>query len=109
MQNEDRNHIITKLKNIQAQQTALQQEQNELIEQLRDLSIQTNNTQVNEEDDDDNTFHLGDKVVILNPGRFQEKKGTICNLGNSRVTIQTKRGKKIIRAPFNVRKDRQQS
>ena len=109
MSNDQKNDIIQRLKTLQDEQTRLQREQDQLIDQLRNLHITTEeHTQTqNEEEEDPNVFKLGEKVHILNPGRFQERRGTICNLGDQRVTILTKRGKKIVRAPFNVQKDRQ--
>ena len=112
MQNEDKDNIIDRLQELQRQQTHIQQEQNRLIQQLKNLNIQENKESKTEknneqnEDHDADEFHLGEYVKILNPGAFQEKFGTICNLGNARVTVLTKIGRKIVRAPFNLRKEK---
>ena len=109
MLNNDKNSIINRLKELQTQQTTIQNEQNELIQQLKNLTLDhttletTNNN--TEEYQDPDEFQIGETVRILNPGRFQEKSGTICNLGTTRVTVLTKKGRKIIRAPFNLRKE----
>ena len=100
MSNNHKNTIIQRLK-------ILQKEQDELIEQLNNLSINTTQEQTQNEQEDPDILNIGDKVYIKNPGRFQERRGTICNIGNQRVTILTKRGKKIIQAPFNVQKEKQ--
>jgi transcription antitermination factor NusG len=50
-------------------------------------------------------FRIGDKVRILNPGRFQANKGEITKIGESRVTIKTWSGSKLQRAPKNITLD----
>ena len=47
-------------------------------------------------------FVVGDRVRIKNPGRFQANNGTITKIGASRITVQTKSGAKISRAPKNL-------
>ena len=47
-------------------------------------------------------FNLGDKVRIRNPNPFQADRGVITKIGNSRITIQTKSGSKLQRAPKNL-------
>jgi transcription antitermination factor NusG len=50
-------------------------------------------------------FRLGDRVRIINPGPFQERRGTIVNIGQVRNTVLTDSGKKITREPKNLRLD----
>jgi hypothetical protein len=45
---------------------------------------------------------IGDRVRIKNPNRFQVDKGTITRIGANQMTIQTRSGTKILRAPKNL-------
>jgi hypothetical protein len=47
-------------------------------------------------------FVIGDKVRIKNPTRFQANRGVMTKIGSSRITVQTKSGNKILRAPKNL-------
>jgi len=47
-------------------------------------------------------FAIGDQVRVRNPNLFQTDKGKIVKIGKTRITIQTKSGTKIQRAPKNL-------
>jgi hypothetical protein len=93
MSEEKKKQIINKIK-------ALQVEQDDLIKQLEQLDI-TDNEQTNQTNNDEP--QLGDEVLILNPGRFQERSGKVCKIGKH-ITVETKKGRKIVRAKKNIRK-----
>jgi hypothetical protein len=94
MSEEKKKEIIKKLQ-------LLQNEQDELLLQLENLNL--NDKESTTSETTSNELKIGDKVVILNPGRFQERSGYICKIGKQ-VTIQTKKGRKIVRAKKNVQK-----
>jgi transcription antitermination factor NusG len=102
MSKNEKDHLIQRIKEIQEEQTNLHREQQDLIAQLEQLSLE--NDQNTEESDNENEIQLGDKVRILTPGKFKETEGTICKIGPSRVTILTKKKNKIVRKPSNVKK-----
>ena len=56
----------------------------------------------------DDTIRIGDKVQIINDYRYNEKgaigKVTFINAPKDRVTFFDSKGKKYIRAPWNLRK-----
>jgi hypothetical protein len=55
--------------------------------------------------DNDETTHgfaLGDRVRITNPSRFQSNRGTVVKIGPKRITVETRSGSKILRAPKNL-------
>lgn len=101
MSDNRKERLIQRIKRIQEQQNKLQREQENLITQLEQLSIQ--DTQESEHNNN-NELSLGDKVRIINPGRYREREGTICNIGKSRITVLTKKGNKIVRIPSNLKK-----
>jgi hypothetical protein len=47
-------------------------------------------------------FAIGDKVLIRNPKRSQETRGTVTKIGHTRVTITTESGNKLQREPKNL-------
>ena len=47
-------------------------------------------------------FAIGDQVKVRNPNPFQSDKGRIVRIGKTRITVQTKSGSKIQRAPKNL-------
>lgn len=54
-------------------------------------------------DRQENRIELGDRVKILTAGKFKATTGTICNISSKGyVTIQPKRGAKIVRRSHNV-------
>jgi hypothetical protein len=91
--------IVAKLQQIQIQET-------ELLQRLERLSITdsltsgspTTRTQTSRE------FRIGDLVQVKNPKPFQIKKGHIIKIGagTNRITVQSKNGSKIVRAPSNL-------
>jgi hypothetical protein len=96
MSEKQKKDIIEKIK-------SLQNEQDELISQLEKLEIGNNNTNDETNDTNRDELRVGDSVIILNPGRFTERTGVICQIGK-RVTVETKKGRKVVRAKKNVRK-----
>jgi hypothetical protein len=56
-------------------------------------------------------FFLGDKVIIINPGRNQENKGKVVKISDSisvtniRIIVETPSKQRIQRAPKNLRHD----
>ena len=50
----------------------------------------------------DFVFAIDNQVIIRNPGHFQTDRGTIVKIGKNRITVQTKLGTKIQRAPNNL-------
>ena len=95
----DKDEIIE----IVAQLQRLQIQESELLLRLERLSVtesQADNpptsTQISRE------FRIGDLVHIKNPKPFQIKKGNIIKIGANRVTVQSKTGSKIVRAPINI-------
>jgi hypothetical protein len=55
-----------------------------------------------EEESGNRKFAIGDKVRTKNPTRFQADQGVITKIGPNRVTVHTKVGSKILRAPKNL-------
>jgi hypothetical protein len=93
----DKDEIIE----IVAQLQRLQIQESELLVRLERLSVtesQADNppTQISRE------FRIGDLVHIKNPKPFQIKKGNIIKIGANRITVQSKNGSKIVRAPSNL-------
>ncbi len=91
MSEKKKQNIIDRLKQIQIEQT-------ELIKQLENLNI---NEDTNKQKTTTKELKIGDRVIILNPGRFQERSGTVCKIGKL-ITIESKRGRKIVRARKNI-------
>jgi hypothetical protein len=94
MTEERKKEIIRKIQ-------TLQNEQDELLLQLERLNINSDEKSTTSNNKED--FKIGDNVIILNPGRFQERSGSICKIGKQ-ITILTKKGRKIVRAKKNVQK-----
>jgi dsDNA-specific endonuclease/ATPase MutS2 len=95
----------------------LQLRQSEILVRLERASRNERNTGQNEganeyarrpEDkrttrtDESREFVIGDKVRVINPGRFQTNRGVIVKIGASRITLRTKSGGNIQRAPKNL-------
>ena len=100
-----------------------EQEIAEIVIQLQRLQLQQSEllhrlTQVDEENNDNaakqaspprasrsanapREFAIGDKVRIVNPNRFQPKKGTIIKIGD-RITVLAKNGTKVYRVTKNL-------
>jgi NCAIR mutase (PurE)-related protein len=95
MSEDRKREIIRKIKSLQI-------EQDELITQLENLNINSNNEQ-HQNTNNSNELQIGDPVIILNPGRFQERSGKIHKIGKQ-ITIITKKGRKIVRAKKNIQK-----
>jgi hypothetical protein len=91
MSEEKKQNIINKIKQLQIKQ-------DELIKQLESLEINDTTTKSK---NTNREIEIGDKVNILNPGRFQERSGEVCKIGKL-ITVQTKRGRKIVRVRKNL-------
>jgi hypothetical protein len=48
------------------------------------------------------TFAIGDRVRIRNPNRLQADRGVVINITANCITVQSRRGSKIVRAPHNI-------
>jgi hypothetical protein len=56
----------------------------------------------NKKEDATQKFAIGERIRIINPGLSQATTGTIAKIGTSRITVQTRKGDKIIRAAKNL-------
>ena len=90
------------IKDIVAQIERLQIRQTALVQRLARLTAIGNNNTNTERPNTIQEFRVGDQVRIINPGLRQANRGTISNIGNSRITVQARDGTKIIRAPKNL-------
>ena len=110
--NDDIVDIIAQLQHLQLQQA-------DLLTQLRranQQNVERNHVQqagigernanqdnvASEVSDTQQDLQVGDRVRILNPGRFQANRGTIIKIGANRVTVQASNGTKIQRAHHNI-------
>jgi hypothetical protein len=96
MSNDEVQDLIRQLKNLQLQQTEL------LVRLERARGDEARAGIYDEEESGTRKFTIGDKVRIKNPTRFQAEQGVITKIGPNRVTIHTKTGSKILRAPKNL-------
>ena len=102
--------LIKQLKDLQLQQT-------DILARLERARAQETDTRVGVDEgtngpvdhhvtqipiDEERDFVIGDRVRIVNPNRFQTDKGIITKIGHSRITVQTRSGGKIQRAPKNL-------
>jgi hypothetical protein len=63
-------------------------------------------TKKTKEVNENRPLEIGDSVILLTPGRFRVKKGTVCivvKIG-ARVTVETPSGTKIVRAAHNLQR-----
>ena len=90
--------------NIIGQLQRLQIQQSELLVELARLNERNNETETTaaEVSDTPRDFIEGDRVRILNPKRYQARRGIITKIGDSRITVQAADGTKIQRAPHNI-------
>ena len=94
MNNEqDIQEIARQLKHLHLQQSELIQRLGQLVENSNNPPTPNNTPR---------EFAIGDRVRILNPGRFQTSMGIITKISPRRITIQSLNGKDIIRAPKNI-------
>jgi hypothetical protein len=96
MSNDEVQDLIKQLKNLQLQQTEL------LVRLERARGDEVRAGVYDEEESGTRKFAIGDKVRIKNPTRFQADQGVITKIGPNRVTVHTKTGSKILRAPKNL-------
>ena len=109
MSNEDEIRDITeKLQSLQIEQTALiarlAREQATLIDRLARVTEDSRNRQATQATTTrlSRTLQIGDRVRIRNPGPFQATTGKIEKISDSRVTVRTETGSKILRAHKNI-------
>jgi hypothetical protein len=91
------NNGLEEVKEIVAQLQQLQIRESELLQRLERISeVETPTVP--------RVFAIGDLVMIKNPRPFQSNQGKIIKIGigTNRITVQTKNGSKIVRAPFNL-------
>jgi hypothetical protein len=48
------------------------------------------------------TFTIGDRVRIGNPNRLQTDRGVVVNITANCITVQARRGSKLVHAPHNI-------
>jgi hypothetical protein len=96
MSNDEVQDLIRQLKNLQLQQTEL------LVRLERARGDEARAGVYDEEESGTRKFAIGDKVRIKNPTRFQADQGVITKIGPNRVSVHTKTGSKILRAPKNL-------
>jgi hypothetical protein len=91
------NNGLDEVKDIVAQLQQLQIRESELLQRLERLSEAETPTVPR-------VFAIGDLVIIKNPRPLQSNQGKIIKIGagTNRITVQTKNGSKIVRAPFNL-------
>ena len=95
--------IVVRLQQLQIQQSILLDQLSRINE--GNTEAENNNTAPDSNHaapDTPRDFQIGDRVRILNPGRFQARRGVITNIGESRVTVKAPNGTKIQRAPNNL-------
>jgi hypothetical protein len=92
--------IVEQLQHLQIQETKLLRR----LERLNETDRQAVEVDVVDTPEISREFRIGDLVQILNPKPFQIKKGTIIRIGagTNRITVQSKNGIKIVRAPSNL-------
>jgi hypothetical protein len=96
MSNDEVQDLIRQLKNLQLQQTEL------LVRLERARGDEARAGVYGEEESGTRKFAIGNKVRIKNPTPFQADQGVITMIGPNRVTVHTKTGSKILRAPKNL-------
>jgi transcription antitermination factor NusG len=100
--NDEIENLIRQLQELQLQQT-------ELLARLERASHNQARANRNEtrsaRADEVQAFTIGDTVRIKNPSRFQSNAGSITKIGTNRITVRTKSGKLILRAPKNLIKE----
>jgi transcription antitermination factor NusG len=92
------------IKDIVAQLQRLQIQETELLQRLERLNEIDSHTSELPASQTIREFKVGDLVQITNPKPFQIKKGTIIKIGagTNRITVQSRNGTKIVRAPSNL-------
>jgi transcription antitermination factor NusG len=98
--NDEIQDLITQLNRIQLQQTALLARLETAVE-----NEATQNREISREVRPTGAFALGDRVRIRNPNPFQATRGTITKIGDQRITVTSRSGSKILRAPKNLELD----
>jgi hypothetical protein len=93
--------LIEELAKLQITQTAI-------LTRLRALESNANTSgdAAGGANDPDRPLEIGDKVTVLNSGRFRVQRDTVCTVIRigERITVQTPSGTKIVRAAHNLRR-----
>jgi transcription antitermination factor NusG len=90
-ENDEIQDLITQLKQLQLQQTAL-------LARLDEARCRETGADVKET----RGLVIGDKVRIKNPRPFQADRGTVIKIRPNRTTVRTRSGNKILRASKNL-------
>jgi hypothetical protein len=97
--------LIEELTKLQIAQTAVL---TRLVQSLESLepNANTTGTTAGEVNDPDRPLEIGNKVTVLNTGRFRLRRDTVCTVIRigERVTVQMPAGTKIVRAAHNLRR-----
>ena len=93
---QDISNIVAQLQQLQLQQSVL------LTRLSRIHERSTERDYYDAAADTPRDLRIGDRVRILNPKRFQAKKGVVTNIGEGRVTVKAPNGTKIQRSPENL-------
>jgi hypothetical protein len=98
--------IITQLQNLQIQQAVLLTRLARISDNGRTSTNNNNDNAAGTDpptpNNEDRELAIGDRVRIRNPGVFQQNRGTIIKIGTSRITVLTRNGTKVVRAPKNL-------
>ena len=90
------------IQDIVAQLERLNLQQAELVQRLSSLNQSEEDNYTVQSAVAERIFAIGDRVRINNPNRLQAREGTIVKIGSSRITVETRGGSKIVRAPKNL-------
>lgn len=113
MSSDDLQKIVKKLQELQIEQAALA-DQLATIAALRSTGTTSAATTAsttaptarassrNKPPESTSVFNVGDKVRIRNPRPYQAHGGIITKIGASNITVTTRGGTKIVRAPHNL-------
>jgi hypothetical protein len=107
MTNDEVQGLIEELKQLNVQQSevltrlekAREKEEKKEVGQTATAQVDQTKEELTHEIRD---FAVGQEVRIKNPNFLQTDRGTITKIGQSRITVQTKSGSKIQRAPKNI-------
>jgi transcription elongation factor len=102
MRNDNIKDIVEQLQRLQLQQDALITRLGELSNNSVTTNARATRIPPETETITARTFAIGDKVRIRNPNRLQADRGVVVNITANRITVQTRRGSKIVCAPHNI-------
>jgi hypothetical protein len=102
MRDDDIKDIVEQLQRLQLQQDALITRLGELRSNSATDNARATRIPPETETVTARTFAIGDRVRIRNPNRLQADRGVVVNITANRITVQARRGSKIVRAPHNI-------